>query len=109
MELAWLRFGCVSMSHPDHEGNHMIFRQMFDPASSTLTYLLSDDQGNAVIIDPVLEHVEDYLSLFESLKLTLLLVLDTHVRCRSHHRLAGVEATHLRHHGDRAELRRAGL
>ena len=57
----------------------MIFRQMFDPASSTLTYLLSDDQGNAVIIDPVLEHVEDYLSLFESLKLTLLLVLDTHV------------------------------
>ena len=57
----------------------MIFRQIFDPASSTLTYLLPDDQGSAVIVDPVLEHVERYLSLFKSLKLTLLLVLDTHV------------------------------
>lgn len=57
----------------------MIFRQLFDPASSTLTYLLADDQGSAVIIDPVLEHVEDYLSLLSSLKLTLRLVLDTHV------------------------------
>jgi sulfur dioxygenase len=57
----------------------MIFRQMFDPESSTLTYLLADDQGNAVIIDPVLEHVGRYLSLLKSLKLTLQLVLDTHV------------------------------
>lgn len=45
----------------------MIFRQMFDPESSTLTYLLADDQGSAVIIDPVLEHVERYLSLLKSL------------------------------------------
>ena len=57
----------------------MIFRQMFDPESSTLTYLLAGDQGSAVIIDPVLEHVERYLSLLKSLKLTLHLVLDTHV------------------------------
>lgn len=57
----------------------MTFRQLFDPASSTLTYLLADGQGNAVIIDPVLEHVERYLSLLDTLKLTLRLVLDTHV------------------------------
>ncbi len=57
----------------------MIFRQIFDPTSSTLTYLLAGDQGNAVIIDPVLEHVESYLSLFKSLNLTLRMVLDTHV------------------------------
>jgi len=57
----------------------MIFRQLFDPESSTLTYLLADEHGNAVIVDPVLEHVEEYLSLLGSLKLTLRMVLDTHV------------------------------
>ncbi len=57
----------------------MIFRQLFDPESSTLTYLLAEDQGSAAIIDPVLEHVDNYLSLLKSLKLTLCLVLDTHV------------------------------
>lgn len=57
----------------------MIFRQLFDPDSSTLTYLLADDKGSAVIIDPVLEHVDDYLALIKSLGLTLRMVLDTHV------------------------------
>jgi sulfur dioxygenase len=57
----------------------MIFRQLFDPDSSTLTYLLADDRGNAVIIDPVLEHVDSYVELLASLKLTLRWVLDTHV------------------------------
>ncbi len=33
----------------------MIFRQLFDTPSSTLTYLIADDRGTAVIIDPVLE------------------------------------------------------
>ena len=57
----------------------MNFRQLFDPDSSTLTYLLADDAGNAVIIDPVLEHVDDYIVLLDSLELTLRWVLDTHV------------------------------
>ena len=57
----------------------MIFRQLFDPDSSTLTYVLADDAGNAVIIDPVLEHVDHYLELLKSLDLTLRMVLDTHV------------------------------
>jgi len=57
----------------------MIFRQMFDPDSSTLTYLLADDHGNAALIDPVLEQVEHYLAMTATLDLTLRLVLDTHV------------------------------
>ena len=57
----------------------MTFRQLFDQDSSTLTYLLADDAGNAVIIDPVLEHVEDYRTLLQSLGLALRWVLDTHV------------------------------
>lgn len=57
----------------------MIFRQLFDAEASTLTYLLADEQGIAVIIDPVLEQVETYLSLLGSLGLTLRWVLDTHL------------------------------
>lgn len=57
----------------------MIFRQLFDPESSTLTYLLADDEGNAVIIDPVLEHADSYVELLGSLRLELRWVLDTHV------------------------------
>lgn len=55
----------------------MIFRQLFDMDSSTFTYLLADEQGIAVIIDPVLEQVESYLTLLGSLKLKW--VLDTHL------------------------------
>ena len=35
----------------------MIFRQLFDPQSSTYTYLLADSATReAVLIDPVFEH-----------------------------------------------------
>lgn len=57
----------------------MIFRQLFDPDSSTLSYLLADSYGNAVLIDPVLEHVDGYVALLDSLDLNLRWVLDTHV------------------------------
>jgi hypothetical protein len=37
----------------------MFFKQLFDPASSTLTYLIADDASHeAVLIDPVVEQVE---------------------------------------------------
>jgi exodeoxyribonuclease-3 len=37
----------------------MIFRQLFEPDSSTYTYLLGcRDRGVAVLVDPVLESVE---------------------------------------------------
>lgn len=42
----------------------MIFRQIFDSTSSTYTYLISSGKGReALIIDPVLEKVDQYLKL----------------------------------------------
>ena len=55
-----------------------IFRQMFDPASSTYTYLLAED-GYAVLIDPVFEQVRRDGALIEELGMQLIATLDTHV------------------------------
>jgi len=58
----------------------MIFEQFFDKNSSTFTYLISSGPGReAIIIDPVLEHVEKYLSVLNKLNLKLVKVLDTHI------------------------------
>jgi sulfur dioxygenase len=56
----------------------LIFRQMFDPASSTYTYLLAEG-GYAVLIDPVFEQVRRDGALLEELGLQLVATLDTHV------------------------------
>lgn len=56
----------------------MIFRQLFDSASSTYTYLLGD-AGEALLIDPVYEHVPRDLALLQELGLALRATLDTHV------------------------------
>jgi glyoxylase-like metal-dependent hydrolase (beta-lactamase superfamily II) len=56
----------------------MIFRQLFDPASSTYSYLLAD-AGEAVLIDPVLEQAERDSGLVADLGLKLLWTLETHV------------------------------
>ncbi|AKQ64132.1 Metallo-beta-lactamase family protein [Myxococcus hansupus] len=58
----------------------MLFRQLFDTTSSTYTYLIGDEeQGMALLIDPVAEKVERDLSLLRELGLSLTHVLDTHV------------------------------
>jgi glyoxylase-like metal-dependent hydrolase (beta-lactamase superfamily II)/rhodanese-related sulfurtransferase len=57
---------------------NMIFRQLFDPTSSTYTYLLGDS-GEALLIDPVYEQVPRDLALLQELGLRLLATLDTHV------------------------------
>jgi len=58
----------------------MLFRQLFDPVSSTYTYLLAERQGGeALIIDPVVDRVEQYLQLIEELDLKLVLAIDTHI------------------------------
>ncbi|WP_118184629.1 MBL fold metallo-hydrolase [Paraburkholderia phosphatilytica] len=58
----------------------MIFRQLFDPVSSTYTYLLGDARsGEAVLIDPVYEHVPRDMALLQELGLRLRATLDTHV------------------------------
>ena len=58
----------------------MIFRQLFDPVSSTYTYLLADEvSAEALLVDPVKEQVPAYLQLLSELELTLKYALDTHV------------------------------
>lgn len=57
----------------------MLFRQLFDANSSTLTYLITGMDRHAVIIDPVLEQLPRDVSLIKSLGLHLDFVLDTHV------------------------------
>lgn len=58
----------------------MHFRQLFDPASSTYTYLIGDPaSGKAALVDPVLEGVEDCAAALESLGLTLVYTFETHV------------------------------
>jgi sulfur dioxygenase len=58
----------------------MIFRQLFDRESSTYSYLLAERTGSeALLIDPVLERVEQYLGLIEQLELRLVLAVDTHL------------------------------
>ena len=58
----------------------MIFRQLFDPQSSTYTYLVADAASReALLIDPVFEQVRRDAALVEELGLRLLLTLETHV------------------------------
>ena len=58
----------------------MIFRQLFDPESSTYSYLLADAKAmEAVLIDPVVTHATKYQELIEQLGLRLVIALDTHI------------------------------
>jgi len=58
----------------------MIFKQVFDTKTSTYTYLIASAKGReAVIIDPVLENVENYIDLLKDLDLKLVKVIDTHI------------------------------
>jgi len=58
----------------------MIFRQLFEPDSSTYTYLLGcPETGAAVLIDPVLETAERDLQAVRALGLTLAWTVETHV------------------------------
>src|SRR5579864_3952472 len=62
------------------EVSMLLFRQLFDPQSSTYTYLLGDREGGAaVLIDPVFEQVRRDRALIGELGLTLLATLETHV------------------------------
>jgi glyoxylase-like metal-dependent hydrolase (beta-lactamase superfamily II) len=58
----------------------MIFKQVFDTKTSTYTYLIASAKGReAVIIDPVLENVDEYIQLLKELDLKLVKVIDTHI------------------------------
>jgi sulfur dioxygenase len=58
----------------------MIFRQLFDPQSSTYTYLLADPASReALLIDPVFEQARRDAALLDELGLKLAWTLETHV------------------------------
>ena len=58
----------------------MIFKQVFDAKTSTYTYIIASAKGReAVIIDPVLENVDEYIQLLNELDLKLVKVIDTHI------------------------------
>ena len=59
---------------------YMIFEQLFDTKSSTYTYIISSGKGReALIIDPVIEHTDEYIKVLEKLELKLVKVIDTHI------------------------------
>ena len=58
----------------------MIFKQVFDIKTSTYTYLIASAKGReAIIIDPVIENVNEYIQLLKALDLKLVKVIDTHI------------------------------
>jgi sulfur dioxygenase len=58
----------------------VLLRQLFDPETSSYSYLLADEQTReAVLIDSVREQVERDVELIAELELRLLAALETHV------------------------------
>lgn len=58
----------------------MIFKQLFDSETWTYTYLIADPVSKeAVFIDPVNTHIDEYIALLNEHNLTLKYSLETHV------------------------------
>ena len=58
----------------------MIFRQLFEPLSSTYTYLLGDEESRqAILIDPVIAAMQRDLAEVHRLGLTLAYTVETHI------------------------------
>lgn len=58
----------------------MIFRQLFEPLSSTYTYLLGcEETGRALLIDPVIVAIDRDLDEVNKLGLKLVWTVDTHI------------------------------
>lgn len=58
----------------------MLFRQLFEPLSSTYTYLLAcEHTGQAILVDPVVSAMDRDVALLRELGLRLAYTLDTHI------------------------------
>jgi len=57
----------------------MIVHQLFDPRTSSFTYIVTDRAGNTAIIDPVLECFERDVEFIKELKLRPKYILETHI------------------------------
>lgn len=76
--------GGATAPHLTQACGAMIFRQLFDPTSSTYTYLLADARTRrALLVDCVFERHARDLALIHELELELVGVLDTH--CHADH------------------------
>ncbi|MDC1189810.1 MBL fold metallo-hydrolase [Gammaproteobacteria bacterium] len=56
----------------------MVLKQIFDTDSSTYSYILVSNEGNAIIIDPVTKDLEKYKNIFQELDVTLIFSVETH-------------------------------
>lgn len=58
----------------------LVFRQLFDPQSSTYSYLVGDGRSKeTLLIDPVFEQAQRDAALLQELELKLVATLETHV------------------------------
>ncbi len=58
----------------------MLFRQLFDPETSTYTYLIADEKTKtAALVDPVVTNLARDTRLLQELDLTLCYSLETHI------------------------------
>lgn len=70
----------LSNTSPGIPQSTFLFRQFFDPETSSYTYLIADQQlGDAILVDPVLEQVDRDLESLEELGLKLRYCLETHL------------------------------
>ena len=62
------------------KGSKMLIRQLFDHQTYTYTYLLADtNTREALLIDPIIDHLDSYIRLLTELNLELKMAIDTHV------------------------------
>ena len=72
--------GCAIPLLRDADHDQLLFRQLLDGETGSLTYLLGDgSSGEAVLVDPVFEQHERDWALIRELGLTLVCSLDTHI------------------------------
>ena len=65
---------------PQGTPGSLVFRQLFEPESSTYTYLLAEPKSNeCILIDPVVETMARDLDVIGRMGLTLTYVINTHV------------------------------
>ncbi|XP_076662760.1 persulfide dioxygenase ETHE1, mitochondrial [Andrena cerasifolii] len=70
----------TALTEPIPFSKDFLFRQMFDPVSSTYTYLLADiGDKTSILIDPVIEWAERDKNVIQELGLTLKYAINTHM------------------------------
>ncbi|XP_014234587.2 persulfide dioxygenase ETHE1, mitochondrial [Trichogramma pretiosum] len=70
----------ATLTKPVQQTTDFLFRQFFDPVSSTYTYLLADTESKeSILIDPVIEWAERDAKVVEELGLNLKYAMNTHM------------------------------